>query len=906
MGQGSGRARVALGLIGLALACQRLPPAVAPLAVDFAGCSLVRRGPICALGGSRTLRLWVPGPENMRIVVTVDGHAVPSSARAGAAFEVVVPARGRVLQVRAELGAAVRGWSLAFEEATPDPRLAGAEALRLEGKTEEARRALERDLPSMTGETRDRAQAILARLALTRGDLNEAAEGLRRCASRAMASGRVSDAVRDLGALLYLQLRDNQDPAAARLSLAQARSLVAEYPEGRGLVRYYEGLAAVRANDVRRALAAFHETIELSRRLANNEQRHGAEQALADLLTSLGRTEEALELLRALVAESTADTACNRAGNLVGLSWLVLLNQPPPGVRAGSRAAEDPGPVLERAGRALADCPDPYLRRHALINEARFALERGDLPAVRTRLLALGALAGGRGGTLAVWEKEIEARLALVQGQPRDALRLFQEQALLARADGFGEGQIHAAVGKGRALLALRRIKEALLAFQAADTLLEELLDRVPLAEGRNEFVGLHDEAVRQLVSTLVDLGRTRDAYRTARLARARVLRRAAVAEVLFDLPPAGRIRFEQAIARYQAARASLESAAEHDWERPASELPRILVERADQQQKLRAALDEAFSSSSRASVRPHTDLREPLDGEVQLLYFPGARGWLGFAATPGALTVRRLSPIELGAGSASLARALLAPFDAEIAGARRVLMLPTGPVQTVDLHALPWRGAPLIDLRVVAYGLDLSRSPAEPAAMGGALIVSNPTGDLLDAGTESDQVAKALSHFKVERLVGAEATRERLMASLPEARIFHFAGHAGYAGVGGFDSALMVGGGGRLSVGDVLTLPRAPSLVVLAACEAARAMTSSGAEGLGLAQAFLAAGAKTVVAPGRVIPDRDAGRLFAAFYQEYLGAAQFDPAEALSRVQRNLHGASPALDWSALRVLQP
>jgi CHAT domain-containing protein len=102
--------------------------------------------------------------------------------------------------------------------------------------------------------------------------------------------------------------------------------------------------------------------------------------------------------------------------------------------------------------------------------------------------------------------------------------------------------------------------------------------------------------------------------------------------------------------------------------------------------------------------------------------------------------------------------------------------------------------------------------------------------------------------------------------------RLFHYAGHATGPAAGAAFSALLLGDGARIDLGDLLAMPRVPEVVVLSACEAgADAFTAGGAAGstVGLAHAFIASGARAVVAPTRAVGDSDArafvSRLYAA-----------------------------------------
>ena len=120
-------------------------------------------------------------------------------------------------------------------------------------------------------------------------------------------------------------------------------------------------------------------------------------------------------------------------------------------------------------------------------------------------------------------------------------------------------------------------------------------------------------------------------------------------------------------------------------------------------------------------------------------------------------------------------------------------------------------------------------------------------------------------------RLDEAGATREATLAALPKARLFHYAGHALTAGVGQFSSALLLKDDARVELGDLLAVAAVPEIVVLSACEAA-GTTNHAPSLMGLAQAFVAAGASAAVAPTSAIGDSEARAFIAAFYGNLRG----------------------------------
>lgn len=134
-------------------------------------------------------------------------------------------------------------------------------------------------------------------------------------------------------------------------------------------------------------------------------------------------------------------------------------------------------------------------------------------------------------------------------------------------------------------------------------------------------------------------------------------------------------------------------------------------------------------------------------------------------------------------------------------------------------------------------------------------------------------------------------------------AYLFHFAGHARFSGTDGWESAMPLADGGALTVGDVLALGSVPRLVVLSGCETGRS------DGLGLAHAFVAAGASAAVGTTRVVPDDHAARVMALFYEHL--RADLPPADgaaiALQAAARDLlrDGRAP-IDWQSFRVFVP
>src|SRR5262249_36111488 len=122
-----------------------------------------------------------------------------------------------------------------------------------------------------------------------------------------------------------------------------------------------------------------------------------------------------------------------------------------------------------------------------------------------------------------------------------------------------------------------------------------------------------------------------------------------------------------------------------------------------------RVALDDAFAALAEARP-PAALLPPPREGEVVLAFQASADNTKlhAFAQTPDGVKVVDADPIPEGASDAELGVRLLDPFSAQIAPARKVRVLSYGPLAGVDLHALPWQGAPLLAHCAVEYPADL------------------------------------------------------------------------------------------------------------------------------------------------------------------------------------------------------
>lgn len=208
---------------------------------------------------------------------------------------------------------------------------------------------------------------------------------------------------------------------------------------------------------------------------------------------------------------------------------------------------------------------------------------------------------------------------------------------------------------------------------------------------------------------------------------------------------------------------------------------------------------------------------------------------------------------------------------------------LPVGSELLVTRHRL----ASLPSVNALAAAL---AAPVTPDPASSALVLGDPTEDLPAAAVEAREVAAQLG---VRPLLGSEARRAVLAAG--ERSLLHVAAHTG----AGAEGPWLQLADGRVTASEVLALPRAPRLTVLATCAAAHGPSRDLWGSLGAA--FLAGGSRSVLASLWSLEDREARRLVAEFYAA--GGAT-EPAAALARLQRAAALVQrPPSSWASLVI---
>lgn len=510
----------------------------------------------------------------------------------------------------------------------------------------------------------------------------------------------------------------------------------------------------------------------------------------------------------------------------------------------------------------------------------------------------------------------------------------YDKLAALGRDYAAPESRYLAAAGRAAALQALGREEEALAAYAEAEDALDAWARLVPLGAGRASFVGRYERSTGRYLDLLLGRGPER-ALPALRRARGRGLLALARLEELRRLDAGPRRRFEELLSRYEAERQALDQDFAREAGLAEEELPahrQMLQRRA---QKVLGHVDEALALLP-AGPRAWR-FRPPAPGELLLGCYPVPPGWACVAQDEKEARVLRAGALDVHAPE-QVAQRVLLPLRAMIERARVLRVLAYGELREVDFHALPWLGGRLLEKLAVVYPLDLplaagaAAAPGPPGPRPKALVVGDPQGHLPRAYQATADVAAALAArgtYEVTLLRGARprgefarslsapgqdraASGPALRQGLLWADLFHYGGHGHYADRGGWLHALPTADDAGLGIGDILAAPRVPPWVVLVGCDTGRSgEESGGAEGLGLAQAFLARGSRAVIGTVREIADETGAEMARSLYRNGLARPAPDLVGTLHRAQREVlsgagAGAAGTLDWAAFRVFVP
>jgi len=254
------------------------------------------------------------------------------------------------------------------------------------------------------------------------------------------------------------------------------------------------------------------------------------------------------------------------------------------------------------------------------------------------------------------------------------------------------------------------------------------------------------------------------------------------------------------------------------------------------------------------------------------------------------------------------LGQACATPLAAALKGldAHRAVLMASDDLALLPLHAAPVAG----DLPLMAHAS--CRYAPSAALLSAALARAPQSADLAAAADADDDLpfARLEGVLAIARggdcVLGAQATRERVVEMLGRASRTHLAIHGSFDGAAPLDSALWPANDQPIRLSQLLSgevVVRAGATVVASACETGVFNSVVGAaEQVGFSAAFLMAGARTVISTLWPVNDLSSALLMD---QALLREAEGIPfAEALALAIGNLREATGAQVAADLRRL--
>lgn len=897
-----------LVLVGLFLSCAPRQPAPE---VEYWGCrEVVLPGPVCFLSQSTPLTLWVAPADEGDVEIQADGQPVASlreESGGGWRYRLDLPVDVSTVTVHVRYPDGKEGarWSLSLARRQEPAWITEARTLSGSGRSSDIPPLLQRMRKVAPPEEQGSVLRMLALLArgASKGEMYESY--LEEAIAADRAAGYLNGEVEKRAQLAGFYLERGRFSDARQM--LEVRSPRQAQADSKYLMAYYKGLLADKVGDYRAALDELTKAAAIADRIGNLEWRWDAEQVLARVYQDLGRSGDATVFAK-LQGDPHPATECGMGTLLTNWAWSRLV------AIEGEEQTEDPLPALLKAQAIFDgnDCARSEQRVNARLNLALAYLQTNRWREAR-RLLDQTSLTDLADLSLLLWRQDLEGRLEIAEGRPEQALRIYGKLAERAENSSSFENRFRASLGRARACLALGRRAEALAALAQADHIIDRQIWRIPVHEGRDTFLGQRESATRLHLKLLIEDGQRESAFALARRARARLLYQLRVKDRLAQLSDPEQKHWDQALSKYLVLRERIDSQAATDWNIPGDQKKRAQERRLAELAQAQNEIDHAVAGLGDLGGIEQASLSPPQSGEVVLIYHPLHQGWVGFAAHRGGIEVRtfELPGVDLNdpVALALQGKRLLEPFRAVIEASERVRVLPYGPLWSIDFHAVSLGSQLLLAKHSVIYSLDLPAISAPlPPTRGVALLVSDPEGNLPGAREEAEVTAGAIGHtwgtsWTLERLNGAQAGAREVREKLLGADFFHYAGHGVFGGPHGWNSELKLADDSRLTLGDLLSLPRAPSWVVLSACEGGRSSEQAPGSGIGLAQAFLLAGAQGVVAPTRRVPDPTARGLFSELYGSWRPG--MDLPFHLRQAQLAYHQRHSAdTDWASFRLL--
>ncbi len=232
----------------------------------------------------------------------------------------------------------------------------------------------------------------------------------------------------------------------------------------------------------------------------------------------------------------------------------------------------------------------------------------------------------------------------------------------------------------------------------------------------------------------------------------------------------------------------------------------------------------------------------------------------LDIAAAELPAALRATADASLAGRLATLDSTLMAPLTDALAGAERLVLTPAGIVAGIPWPLLPSAGGrPIVVAESARRWLD-GRADSRPVRRAG--FTSGPAVARADA-----EIAAAAAAW-AEPITRPQAAAADVADIAARVDLLHIAAHGRHSAEHPLFSGFELVDGPWFGY-DIDQLSSVPDVVIMSACELGRSSSRWGLEALGMARAWLHAGARSVIASPAAIADEHAAVLLPAVHRE-------------------------------------
>ena len=269
-----------------------------------------------------------------------------------------------------------------------------------------------------------------------------------------------------------------------------------------------------------------------------------------------------------------------------------------------------------------------------------------------------------------------------------------------------------------------------------------------------------------------------------------------------------------------------------------------------------------------------------------------------------------RLRDFDLAENARFLYSLLLGPFQTQLAGKTRLVVVPDGPLWDVPFQALMPTDGYLIERVALSYApsaVVLRKILERPRPVGSPTVLAMARSDfrgaperglepLPDADKQVRMIREIYGPERAATFTGSEATEGRFKSVARNYSILHLATHGIFDGASPLYSYLALSPAGddaaddgRLEAWEIMRMKLNAELVVLAACETASGRIAPGEGVIGMSWALLAAGARSMVVSQFSVESRSATALLLEFHRRLAATGQSKSAALRAAALANL-----------------